>query len=430
MPDTFVIEGLAGKRTLKGKISVSGAKNAALKLMAASVIFRDKVTLTNIPDIEDVRRMADLLAHMGALVSFDRGTMEILPPQNGNVPELAPDIAKRMRASVVLTGPLLARYGKVSFPHPGGCVIGARPIDLFTKGFEKMGAKVTVDKNGYVIKTAGKKLKGAELFFRKQSVTATETFMIAAVLAQGTTVLKNAAMEPEIEDLAKFLISGGARIEGAGTPTIKIHGDGLLVARGNAHATMPDRIDAGSFIILAALAGDDVEVTRINPAHLEALTSALQEAGIPLEIGKTSIRVRAKGKKVIPAQCGFQTHEYPGFPTDLQAPMTILLTQAHGESTVFETIFEGRLNYTESLKGMGADITMMDPHRVLVRGPRTLRGKNLESPDLRAGLAFVIAAVVAKGRSVIHNVYNIDRGYERIEERLQKIGVKIERIPA
>lgn len=430
MPDTFVIEGLAGKRTLKGKIAVSGAKNAALKLMAASVIFRDKVTLANMPDIEDVRRMADLLAHMGALVSFDRGTMEIVPPQNGNVPELAPDIAKRMRASVVLTGPLLARYGKVSFPHPGGCVIGARPIDLFTKGFEKMGAKVVVDKNGYHISVPGKRLKGAELFFRKQSVTATETFMIAAVLAQGTTVLKNAAMEPEIEDLAKFLIAGGARIEGAGTPTITIRGDGLLAARGSVHTTMPDRIDAGSFIILAALAGDDVEVTRINPAHLEALTSALREAGVPLEIGKTSIRVRAKGKKIVPGACGFQTHEYPGFPTDLQAPMTVLLTQAHGESTVFETIFEGRLNYTESLKGMGADITMMDPHRVLVRGPRPLKGKNLESPDLRAGLAFVIAAIIAKGRSVIHNVYNIDRGYERIEERLQKIGVKIERIPA
>lgn len=430
MPDTFVIEGLAGKRSLRGKIAVSGAKNAALKLMAASLVFRDTVTLKNIPDIEDVHRMADLLAHMGASVTWAQGVMEIVPPQHGNTPELAPDIAKRMRASVVLIGPILARYGKVVFPHPGGCVIGARPIDLFTRGFEKMGATVSVDQNGYTIKTKGKKLKGAQLFFRKQSVTATETFMIAATLAQGVTTIKNAAMEPEIEDLAKFLIAGGAHITGAGTPTITVRGGGLLLAGGKAHTTMPDRIDAGSFLILAALAGEDVEVTRINPLHLEALIALLTEVGIPLEVGARSIRVRTRGKKVIPIARDIHTHEYPGFPTDLQAPMVVLLTQARGEALVFETIFEGRLNYTEVLRNMGADITMMDPHRVMVRGKQPLKGKNLESPDLRAGLAFVLAATIAKGRSVIHNVYNIDRGYERIEERLKKIGVNIERIPA
>ncbi|MHB8652085.1 MAG: UDP-N-acetylglucosamine 1-carboxyvinyltransferase [Minisyncoccota bacterium] len=430
MPDTFVIEGLAGKRLLRGKIAVSGAKNAALKLMAASLVFRDTVILKNIPDIEDVHRMADLLAHMGATVTWDRGVMEIMPPLNGNIPELAPDIAKRMRASVVLIGPILARYGKVVFPHPGGCVIGARPIDIFTKGFEKMGATVSVGQHGYTIKTKGTKLKGTELFFRKQSVTATETFMIAAVLAEGVTTIKNAAMEPEIEDLAKFLIAGGARITGAGTPVITVRGGGLLSSRGKVHTTMPDRIDAGSFLILAALAGEDVEITHINPLHLEALTMLLGEAGIPLEIGATSIRVCTRGKKIIPISRDIHTHEYPGFPTDLQAPMVVFLTQSRGEALVFETIFEGRLNYTEVLRNMGADITMMDPHRVIVKGQRILRGKNLESPDLRAGLAFVLAATVAKGRSVIHNVYNIDRGYERIEKRLKKIGVKIERIPA
>ena len=430
MQDTFVIEGLAGKRTLKGAIAVSGAKNAALKLMAASLVFRDRVVLKNVPDIEDVRRMADLLAHLGAKISFSRGTMEIMPPQNGNLPEIAPDIAKRMRASVVLTGPILARYGKVSFPHPGGCVIGARPIDIFIKGFDAMGARSVSDAKGYRIVTRGAHLVGAEIFFRKQSVTATETFMIAAVLAKGTTVLKNAAMEPEIEDLAKFLIAGGARVSGVGTPTVTIHGGGFLSMRGKTHTTTPDRIEAGSFLILAALAGQDVEVTRLNPAHLESLTAALTEAGVPLSVGKTSIRVHPKGKVPKLISQSIQTHEYPGFPTDLQAPMTILLTQAHGEAMVFETIFEGRLNYTESLKGMGADITMMDPHRILVKGPEPLKGRNLESPDLRAGLAFVIAATIAKGRSVIHNVYNIDRGYENIEGRLRKIGVKIERIPA
>lgn len=413
-----------GERNLHGSVRVTGAKNAALKAIAASVLFRDKVTLTNIPEINDTLRMFDLLKDMGAdVVNNKRGAYDVFVP-NQFATELSPGIAKRMRASVVLTGPVLARYGEVSFPHPGGCVIGARPLDLFVSGFEKMGAKVTIKEDSYIVE-AKKGLTGAEFFLKNQSVTVTETFMMAGVLAKGTTVIKNAAMEPEIADLAAFLNKCGANISGAGTPTITIRGGKLLIGKGHPYKTMPDRIEAGSFLVLGALAARELHITNCNPEHLESPIELLRSAGVGIETKKNEIIVRAPSK--IKA-FDIKTHEYPGFPTDLQAPMTVLLTQAEGESTVFETIFEGRLNYTEALSAMGANITMMDPHRALVRGKTELKGRKLTSPDLRAGLAFVIAAIVAKGESVIHNVdTTIDRGYEDVENRLRAIGVQIER---
>lgn len=426
MNERFLITGLAGKHTLKGSIKVGGAKNAALKAMAASVLFKDELTLKNVPSIEDIHRMGDLLEGLGSTVEAKKsGVYKIKTDPKSNA-RLCPEISKRMRASVVLTGPLLARFGHVEFPHPGGCVIGERPIDVFIEGFKKMGAAVRKKGTSYVVDAEGGRLKGAEIFLKVQSVTATETFLMAAVLARGTTVIKNAATEPEIEDLALFLKKCGARIGGIGTTTLTIEGGAPLLAKGKAYETVPDRIEAGSFIILAALAGRDVTITHCEPEHLESLTDALARAGVHLEIKKNSVRVLGSARKL--KAVNIKTHEYPGFPTDLQAPMTVFLTQAVGESLVFETIFEGRLNYTESLNAMGADVVMMDPHRVIVRGSTSLHGKNLESPDLRAGLAFIIAAIVAKGDSVIHNVYNIDRGYERIEERLAKIGVSITRV--
>jgi len=425
MSNTFVIKGFDGERKLHGTVKVTGAKNAALKAIAATVLFKDTVTLTNIPEINDVLRMFDLLKDMSADVENPKkGTYNVTIPARGFATELTPGIAKRMRASVVLTGPVLARYGKVSFPHPGGCVIGARPLDLFVDGFEKMGAKVVMSETGYVVEAKGG-LKGAEFFLKNQSVTVTETFMMAAVLAKGTTTIKNAAMEPEIVDLAEFLNTCGAKISGAGSPTITIKGGKLLTGKGHTYKTMPDRIEAGSFLVLGALAARELHITNCNPAHLESPIETLRSAGVPIEVKKTEIIVRASSHlKAV----DIKTHEYPGFPTDLQAPMTVFLTQAEGESKVFETIFEGRLNYTESLAAMGASITMMDPHRVIIRGKSPLRGRKLMSPDLRAGLAFVIAAIVAKGESVIHNVdTTIDRGYEDIEHRLRAIGVDIER---
>jgi UDP-N-acetylglucosamine 1-carboxyvinyltransferase len=369
--------------------------------------------------------MLELLKEMGAEISHPRsGTYTVSIPKS-LATTLPFEIAKRMRASIVVTGPVLARYGKVSFPHPGGCLIGSRPVDLFMDGFEKMGAKVSLKDNTYIVVAKGG-LRGAEFFLKNQSVTVTETFMMAGVCAKGTTVIKNAAMEPEIIDLANFLVQCGAKISGAGTPTITIKGGKLLVGKGHPYKTMPDRIDAGSFLILGALAAQELRITNCNPVHLEAVIEALRSAGVDVQTRKTEIIVRA-GAVIKPVD--IKTHEYPGFPTDLQAPMTVFLTQASGESKVFETIFEGRLNFTEALAAMGAQITMMDPHRVLVRGKSALRGRKLKSPDLRAGLAFVIAAIVAKGESVIHNVdTTIDRGYEDVDNRLRTIGVDIQRI--
>lgn len=426
--DKFLIKGLGGKKRLKGVVVVGGAKNAALKLMTGAVLFKDKVELKNMPEIEDVKRMADLLEDMNISVERKKRHTYLITPTSKCKTKFSAEISKHIRASIVLTGPVLARFGKVSFPHPGGCVIGKRPVDLFVDGFKKMGADVKIRNGSYIIEATGGKLVGAAIFLKNQSVTAAETFMMAGVLAKGETVIKNAPVEPEIEHLANFLIAGGAKIKGVGTTTLTIKGGSLLSANNKAHTIMPDRIEAGSFLILGALAARELEIKKCNPEHLEALLETLKYSGVKMKIGKDSIKVFNNASRAKLKSVDIKTHEYPGFPTDLQAPMTVFLTQTNGESMVFETIFEGRLNYTESLVGMNADIVMMDPHRVMVKGPSHLHGKTLESPDLRAGLAFVIAAIIASGDSIIYNVYNIDRGYENIEGRLRDIGVEIERV--
>ena len=368
--------------------------------------------------------MSELLSGLGKTVE-KKGAHTYSVSGNGPYEHIiTPEVSKRMRASIVLTGPLLARTKEVQFPHPGGCIIGERPIDLFIEGFKAMGAKVRVKQGMYHIH-AESGLRGAHIFLKNQSVTVTETFLMAGVLAKGETVIENAAMEPEVADLINFLQMGGADISGAGTTTLRIKGGKLLSAKGSSYTVLPDRIEAGSFLILGALAAKKLTLKKCNPAHMKALTSILEASGVNMHIGKDYIVVE-KGRKKTKA-VSFKTHEYPGFPTDLQAPMTVFLTQAQGESLVFETIFEGRLHYTERLVDMGANIISMDPHRIMVKGPTPLHGKVMESPDLRAGLAYVIAAIVAKGSSVIHNVYNIDRGYERIGERLRAIGVDIKR---
>jgi UDP-N-acetylglucosamine 1-carboxyvinyltransferase len=427
MSEHFLINGALGRRTLSGSVSIGGAKNAALKGIAASLLFKTPLTLTNVPEIEDVSRMREIVSSMGALVATQKHRVTI-DARKVSATTLTPEISKRLRASIVLTGPMLARFGRVRFPHPGGCVIGERPIDLFLLGYKKMGAQVKHSGKFYDVRAPKGGLRGAEIFFRLASVTGTETFMMAAVLAKGTTTIKNAAMEPEITWLADLLNASGARIVGAGTPTITIRGGGLLAARSKSFRVVPDRIEAGSFLILGALAAKKLVITGVVPAHLEALIEILTTAGVSITCGKDSLIVSAPAVSQRLRSVDVRTHEYPGLATDLQAPLAVFMTQAEGESLVFETIFEGRLNYIESLNRMGSNITMMDPHRVLVRGRTTLRGRLLESPDLRAGLAFVIAAIIAQGQSEIHNVYNIDRGYERIEERLAALGVDITRI--
>jgi len=428
LKDKFLIKGLGGKKTLSGSVSIGGAKNAALKLMAASLLFKDEVILENIPDIEDVKRMADLLVDLGVNIETKDKHVSVFNTQAKCNTKLSSDISKRLRASIVVTGPVLSRFGSVSFPHPGGCVIGARPIDLFLEGFKSMGATVHFKNESYVVEAPEGKLNGTTIFLRNQSVTATETFMMAGILAKGETVIKNAALEPEVEDLANFLVSGGADIKGIGTTTLVIKGGSLLSARGKKHSVLPDRIEAGSFLILGALAADELEIKKCNPKHLESLIETLRMSGVKIEIEKSSIKVFGTTPVSSLKAIDIKTHEYPGFPTDLQAPMTIFLTQVSGESMVFETVFEGRLSYTEALSTMGANIITMDPHRIIINGPTPFHGKVLESPDLRAGLAFVIAAIVAKGDSIIHNVYNIDRGYEDVEKKLREVGVNIKRV--
>ena len=425
MPHLF-IKGLSGKATLEGRVAIVGAKNAALKAIAASILFRSPLSLNNVPDIEDVSRMLDIIRTMGGSVAVSPHKA-LVDGSKLTSTTLTPEISKRLRSSIVLTGPILARYGRVQFPHPGGCVIGERPIDLFVEGYIKMGAKVKKVGKFYHVEAKQGKLVGAELFFRTQSVTGTETFIMAAVLAKGVTTIKNAAMEPEIVWLANLLNASGAKIVGAGTPTITINGVSLLDAKNKVFNVIPDRIEAGSFLILGALAAKKLTVTNIIPEHLESLTELLTYTGTKVSTTKNSITISANKKVGGLRAVNIRTHEYPGFPTDLQAPMVVYLTQASGESLMFETIFEGRLNFTESLNRIGANISMMDPHRVIIRGSTTFKGSHLESPDLRAGLAFVIAAIIAKGESKIYNVYNIDRGYERIEERLRAIGVEITR---
>lgn len=426
--ERFVIEGLGGQRALAGALPVRGAKNAVLKSMAASLLFASPVTLTNVPDIADVARMAELLEALGATLTRagDSCTIDTSGVAAGDLDDR---LARTLRASVVLAGPLLARFGRVSFPHPGGDVIGPRPINLFIDGFKQMGCSVAFDGNRYTVECQGG-LRGADIFFMFMSVTGTETLMMAALGATGTTVLRNAAMEPEIVALADYLNRCGAKISGAGTSTIVIEGlgKGAPLRAAEVWRTMPDRIEAGSFLLLGALAAKELTITNCDPSHLDILLHQLRRSGIDIATTANAITVRppTSGAGTI-NPLHIRTHEYPGFATDLQPPMLVYLTQATGESTMFETIWGGRLNYVQELVRMGAHITLWNPQQVEIKGPTPLVGRTLESPDIRAGLAFLMAAAIASGRSSIEHVYHIDRGYERIEERLAQVGLRIER---
>lgn len=402
-----------GGNILEGEMTVGSSKNSALPALAASLLFGDMPQFLDLPDIEDVKRMHELIS------SIDKeGGVDL-------------EIAKRFRASILVVGPLLARFGKTSFPHPGGCLIGARPIDVFINGWEAMGGKLAESgktEGGNLIYSieARDGLKGCDYTFKVQSVTGTEGMIMTALLAKGSTRLRNCAMEPEIEYLADFLNKNGADIRGAGTTEITIEGrDGKLLQAVSPFKTPPDRIEAGTFLILGALAAKSLEIKNINKLELSSLFAALNEAGIETTDTSNGVLVK-KPAKINPVN--IKTKEYPGFATDLQAPFAILATQASGQSLIHETIFEGRLSYADDLNRMGAKVTLMDPHRALITGPAQLHGRDLQSPDLRAGLAYVIAALIAEGESKIGNIYQIDRGYAKIDERLRAIGADIKRI--
>jgi len=414
---------IKGGTELKGEIRVNGAKNSALKVLASVVLTSNEITITNFPFIEDTERMLEILSSLGAEIKRDRKEKKVtINPKKIKDGKLQGALVRKLRASILLVGPLLARFGEVDMTYPGGCVIGKRPIDLFLDGFQKFGAKVEWSEEGFKVRSDGK-LKGTKIFFPKISVTGTEALMMTAVLAEGTTVLKNCAMEPEIKSLADYLNENGARINGAGTPTMIIEGVDEISA--GTFNVIPDRIEAGTFIMMGLLCKSEITVTDCIPEHLGAVLPVLKNAGANLEIGEDFVKVK-KGELL--KATSISTHEYPGFATDLQPPYTLLMTQADGISLIHETIFEGRLFFTDQLNAMGTAIVMCDPHRVVISGPTGVYGRTLTSPDLRAGITMVLAGMIAHGTTTIENIYQIDRGYEDIDERLNALGADIQRV--
>jgi len=418
MAERFVIK---GENSLNGEIEVRGAKNAALKVFIASLLTDKEWTISNVPEIGDMKTEIELLKDLGVKIKREKKGVYKVQTKDIKKIELSSDWVQKIRTSIILAGPMLARFGKIKLFYPGGCFIGKRPIDLFLEGLIALGARFREDQKGFWLETKG--LKGTTFIFPQISVTATECLIMAAVLAKGKTVLKNAAMEPEIVSLAEFLNSCGAKIKGAGTPQIEIEGVDSL-DEGN-YQTIPDRIETGTFAILAAATKSKVKIINCCPAHLEVFWTILHKIGVNFEIGEDFVLVNPSYKL---KPVNVVTHEYPGFPTDLQPPLTVLLTQAKGLSLIRETIFEGRLFYTDILNQMGANIIMCDPHRIVIQGPTKLYGRRIVSPDIRAGISLLIAALISKGESIIENIEQIDRGYEKIEERLQKIGADIKRI--
>ena len=420
--DKFLIK---GGKPLHGTVPISGAKNSALPVMAASLLTADKVTLHNIPKVRDLITMSKLLAFMSARVSVT----EI--PSSDYVIEavtlndaIAPyELVKTMRASILTLGPAIARAGIAHVSLPGGCSIGARPVDLHLTALEKMGAEITMA-DGYIqAKAPGGKLKGAHIVFEKITVTGTENILMAAALAEGETVLENAAREPEITDLVIMLRKMGAKISGDDTSTLRIQGVAKL--HGCEHSVIPDRIEAGTFLVAGAITGGDLTIENCAPEHLGAVIAKMQQTGVRIDtVGKTSLRVRPAEKLV---GADMTTEEYPGFATDMQAQYMALTTQAHGASVVTETIFENRFLHASEMVRMGANIAI-DGRKAVVRGPAKLSGTTVQASDLRASAGLVLAGLVASGQTIIDRVYHIDRGYERIVEKLKAVGATIERV--
>src|SRR5580704_5877582 len=416
--DKFVV---TGGTALKGEIPTNGSKNSALPALAAALLTEGAVTLQRIPRVRDIRTMQRLLVDIGSQVDIDGTTVRLTTPQISS-PEAPYELVKTMRASSLVLGPLVARCGRARVSLPGGCAIGARPINLHIFGLEQLGARIN-QAHGYIEAVAPDGLRGATVRFDRITVTGTEDLMMAAVLAKGETILSNAAREPEVTDLANLLTKMGAQIEGAGTSEIRIQGVERL--HGAEHTIIPDRIEAGTFLIAGAITGGDVTVTDCAPEHLEALVSKLQQAGAEVtQPTATSLRVRVPGRL---RSVDMTTEEYPGFATDLQAQYMALMTQAEGIAIVVETIFENRFMHAQELARMGANIRV-EGRQETVAGRRELTGAGVIASDLRASASLVLGALVARGQTVIDRVYHIDRGYERIEEKLAGAGAKIERV--
>jgi UDP-N-acetylglucosamine 1-carboxyvinyltransferase len=419
--DKFVVR---GDNPLQGTVRISGAKNAALPAMAAALLTDEPVILENVPQVRDIETERKLLVSMGAEVELGYGRAQHRTTISCRVlsdPVAKYEIVKTMRASSLVLGPLVARTGLARVAMPGGCAIGGRPIDLHIKGLETMGATISYE-HGY-IEARAERLKGAHINFDKITVTGTEDILMAAVLAEGETVLENCAREPEVTDLAALLTAMGAKIEGAGTSVIRVQGVEKL--HGARHRINPDRIEAGTFLVAGAITGGDLVVANCNPAHLGAVIGKLEEAGTRIDmIGKDSIRVRSEGDL---KGVDVSTEEYPGFPTDMQAQYMALATQADGTSVVTENIFENRFMHVQELVRMGANIKV-DGRSATIRGKAPLSATAVMCSDLRASASLVLAALVADGESILDRVYHMDRGYEHIEEKLRGVGAQIRRM--
>jgi len=415
----FVID---GGIPLRGTVRISGAKNAILPALAACLLTEGKTVLKDVPDLEDVHTMCRLLESLGAKVNFSTEKREIEIETGSVIEHTAPyELVNTMRASFLVMGPLLAKKGRARVPLPGGCAIGSRPVDLHLKGFSAMGATINTG-HGYVEAQVNGRLTGARIYLDFPSVGATENILMAAVLAKGQTVIENAATEPEIVDLATMLVSMGANVTGAGTDTIRIIGTDKL--KPTEHIVIPDRIEAGTYMLAAAITGGEVTIENIMSDHLKPVIAKLREAGIEIAEEFNSINVRAVRR---PKAVDVKTHPFPGFPTDMQAQMTAFLSQAEGTSIVVETIFENRFMHIGELKRMGARIKI-DGRTAIIEGATQLMGAQVRATDLRAGAALVLAGLIARDRTEIIDIYHVDRGYEAMEKKLQALGARIVRV--
>ncbi len=406
---------------LQGEVSISGAKNASLPILAATLLADGVMTIENVPHLKDVTTMLGLLGRMGVRLTVDESThIEIDPTTIEHF--VAPyDLVKTMRASILVLGPMLARYGRAEVSLPGGCAIGSRPVNLHIEGLQRMGAQISVD-GGY-IRARAEKLKGATINLDLVTVTGTENLLMAAVLAEGTTVIENAAREPEVVDLANCLIAMGAKIEGAGSATIRVQGVSSL--QGCRYRVLPDRIETGTFLVAAAVTRGHIRVKNTCAHELDAVLLKLQEAGADLERGEDWIELNMHGRR--PSAVDIHTAPYPAFPTDMQAQFTALNAVAEGVGTITETVFENRFMHAQELRRMGADIAL-EHNTAIIRGVEKLVAAPVMATDLRASASLIIAGLVAEGDTVVDRIYHLDRGYECIEEKLQALGARIRRI--
>lgn len=407
-----------GGRRLKGEVRTSGAKNAALPILASTILGGGQCALSNMPSVVDVLTMGKLLRMLGIAVAQE-GEHTVVDAQTIASTEAPYDLVRTMRASVLVLGPLVARMGEAKVSLPGGCAIGSRPVNFHLAGLEKMGASVEIE-HGY-IKATARRLRGSRIYFDIPSVTGTENLMMAAVLAEGTTVLENAAKEPEITDLAEFLVKRGARIAGAGTDMITI--DGVTALHGAEHDVIPDRIEAGTYLAAGAITGGEISVERCRPEHMEPLLMKLRESGVELREEKERVHLKMQGRL---KGTNVRTSPHPGFPTDMQAQFVALMAVAEGTSVVTETIFESRFMHVEELRRMGADIRV-EGNRVVITGKERLTGAPVMASDLRASAGLIVAGLAADGTTEVSRVYHLDRGYERLEDKLKALGARIER---